>query len=375
MVCLLAGSVPLGEEGLYLSQPLHLAIIGLLPLLRVAERRKLGMPGGAFILLVAIAVPLISGGTDNERFVPEQIKMLMLVGGASALALYMTWERLYWIARWLPPLLCAIILVTWATGAWDYYGGGRFGVPLFGSPNSTAFVIMVNMALVCYVADLRGKIHLFDAALIALLSFTLLWTESDGGLVGVLFLAARYFRVPMKILVPASFLLLAVVVLVIFLFSIELPELLGSGRLFIWQTLIGNMLNSDAVHLIFGFGPGAIDLEPGFTASVRSAHSMFLEVTYSYGLLGLAAMSYAVIATGLRLARASLGPVQRRALEGLYVMLLAGAFVDAYFVTAQLVWFGSLALSFFALIGPAERRVLHRGGAPVRSAGSHGRRV
>lgn len=352
MLTLILGSISLGYDRTYLSQPLHVAIIGLFVMLRIVERRKFDIPAGAFILLLAVALPIISDGTATERFLPEQIKMLMLVGGAAALAPFISWIRVFWIARLFPSVLSAIVAVTWVTGAWDYYGEGRFGVPMFGSPNSTAFVIVIGITFACHIADLRRRFHLYDAALIAFLFVALVRTESDGGMASVLFLVVRYFRVPMKIIVPVAFALIGVAVLTIFLFSIELPELLGSGRLFIWQTLIGNLLNADVVRLLFGFGPGAVDLEPGFTASVLSAHSMFLEVTYSYGLCGLAAMSYAVIATGIRLNAAPLGPMQRRFLEGLYLAFLAGAFVDAYFVTAQLVWLGSLMLSCFALIAP-----------------------
>ncbi|MFM9829166.1 MAG: O-antigen ligase family protein [Sphingomonas sp.] len=342
---LVAGSIPLAASGLYLSQPLLIALIAYFCLLRLGESRALTMPFAALVCAVTIALPLISSGTDNDRFVPEQLKMLMLVVGVPVIGMYLRWSHVPLMARFVPPILCGIILVVVALGLGDYYGDERFGVPALGSPNTTAFVITISLAFACYNADLRGKVHLFDVAILAVLLGTLIATDSDGGKVSVLFLGLRYLRVPMRVLVPVALTVVAVVILMIVLLGIELPDLLGSGRLHIWRTLTYDLFHSGWIHLLLGFGPGAIDLEPGFTASIRSAHSMFIEVAYAYGLVGLVAMVYFTAMMGIRLDRAPLAAKPRRFLEGLYVAMLSGAFVDAYFVTAQLVWLGVLVLA------------------------------
>jgi len=67
----------------------------------------------------------------------------------------------------------------------------------------------------------------------------------------------------------------------------QLPELIGSGRVAIWKDLIDLLNSGTMLQLLFGYGVGGIELHPWFTSTVVSGHSMYIEILFSYGILGL----------------------------------------------------------------------------------------
>lgn len=340
--------ISLGGQGLYVEQPLHFGLIGLLAMLQLGNARTLALPRALLIIILLVVLPAIVQGVSNERFLPEELKMVSLFAGAFAISGFISWRQVKLLGEVLPPLLCAMLLVTAVTGTWDYYGDSRFGVPLLGSPNSAAFAIETVIVFRLFLASIRPQGRWVDALIIATLFGFLLWTDSDTGKVTVAVVVLRYLGVPMRILLPGLVAGVALAILSVFLFDIELPELLGSGRLYIWGVLVDTQLNGGVWNLLFGFGPGGIDLEPGFTLSVRSAHSMYLEIAYAYGLVGLSLTIYAVVRLGLAISGAALAPKARVFLEALFISTVVGCFTDAHFVTAQLVWLGSLVLGMLA---------------------------
>lgn len=361
LVCLLFGSIELSENGVYLSHVLLLLAGGMIILGMLARPAPLGTPYGIFLIVAVAALPLLpllGGKWLNPRFLPEQMKLLVLIFGASTLAIYVTWRRLRLLAIVMPITLCGLLFFTFFFGTWDYYGaGGRFGVPAFGSPNSTAFVITVNLALALYVASVSRALRIFALGISAVLLGFLIATSSDGGLVCGVLIVLRYLGVKIKTLFYlVAFAVVAGTFTALYMPNFEVPELIGSGRLYIWQYLLVDLFHSGPLNILFGMGPGAIDLRPSFTKSVVSAHSMYLEMLYSYGIVGFSIMVSAIAYLGSRLKRAHLTPQGRIFLEAIFLSLVAGSLVDTYLLTAQLIWLGALVIGFFGLISRTADR-------------------
>lgn len=364
LASLLIGSIKLSDTGLYLSHPLLLLTSGLILLGRLGSRKPFGVPFGALFMITITILPLfplLEGGSLNYRFLPEQMKMVFLIIGASTIAIYVTWRRLRALAIVMPPTLCIVLFFTLFSGAWDNYGvGHRYSVPAFGSPNSTAFVITVHLSMALYAASIskgnltsKGYLILSLGVSAILLGF-LAATSSDGGWVCGSLIILRFLGIRIRTL----FYLLAVGVVAgifaaLYMPHFELPELFGSGRLYIWRHLIIDLFHSGILHVLFGMGPGAIDMRPSFTQSVVSAHSMYLEVLYSYGVVGLTTMVAAVAYLGVGLKRAKLSPTGRTFLETMFLVLVTGALFDTYLLTAQLAWLGALVIGFFGLTNRA----------------------
>jgi hypothetical protein len=351
---LIIGSIKLTENGLYLSHILLAAMGGAILLFGMRSQSRVTMPLGIILFGATLLLPILAGVTDNQRFVSEQSKILLLIFGASTFGPFMTWDRLRALSFIVPFILSLVAMITWSAGLSDYYGdGGRFGIPLYGSPNTTAFMLVMAIALALYASAIsheKGQIASIGLALILILFLAL--TGSDGGILTGVVVLARYLGVRMRAIFFIFVALTAAILLTTAVYpTFEVPELVGSGRLFIWNYLITELFNSEFKQILFGMGPGAIDMDPWFTTQVVSAHSMYLEILYSYGLLGFFTLLAVLISVGIRLVNADLGPKERIYLEALYMALIAGAFVDTYVVTAQLVWFGALILGFFGLIG------------------------
>jgi hypothetical protein len=351
---LIFGSIKLTEDGLYLSHILLAAMCGLTLILGFKNQTKVMMPFGIVLFGAVFFLPILAGVMQNSRFLSEQSKMLLLIFGISVISNILLLKTLRLISIIIPIAVFLISSITWLGGLSDYYGdGGRFGIPLYGSPNTTAFVISVSIAMCFYMVLIgKWKMRLIYTCIAIMLSIFLVLTGSDGGILTGVVVLARYLGVRMRAIFFIFIALTAAILLTTAVYpTFEVPELVGSGRLFIWNYLITELFNSEFKHILFGMGPGAIDMDPWFTTQVVSAHSMYLEILYSYGLLGFFTLLAVLISVGIRLVNADLGPKERIYLEALYMALIAGAFVDTYVVTAQLVWFGALILGFFGLIG------------------------
>lgn len=352
---LAVGSFPLGND-IYLSQILLVALCGAVILLERGDRATKRLVG---VLLVSLAIgawTALAGAFDNPYFISETMKSLLLL--ASAIVLWGTvgWRDLAMIARISPLVVCVVLLTVLALGLGNYYGEeGRFGVPWWGSPNSTAFVVAITVALQLY--DIRRRWEALGPTanrpirclpqfiLLLILCAFVIFTGSSGGLLSLAIILLRFVGVRLRFIFGG----LLTVVIGVLVVGVELPELIGSGRPLIWQDLIEEFYHGGWGVWIVGFGPGAIDLTPWFTESVRSAHSMYIEVGYGFGLTGLIAMIVALVSYARVLAKAPLERTQRALLEAAFGALVAGFVVDTYLMTAQLTWFGALILACGAL--------------------------
>lgn len=357
MFCLAIGSYQNQLLGtFYFSQPALAGLTVILFGLHIFRRVQWRGLTPLFVLVVVLLLPIFAGGTQNDRFLPEQIKVVMLLAGAAALATVPSWHLLRWVAIAFPLGVLGLIAITYVQGTGYYYGDDRFGLPDFGSPNATSFVLIIALLLLAFRVKDRARWGLFDIAVGLFITYFLILTDSDGGKLSLALLVASFLglslRWLMRLVVIAGSLTVAIVLLDA---DIQIPTLLGSGRLVIWQILLERLFSGSFLYLLVGYGPGGIDLQVDFTASVRSAHSMFLEIFYAYGLVGLAALAIYIYKLHLRLVEMADTPAHVFFLQGLFVVLLAGAVVDAYFMTAQLTWLGAWVLAQFALV-PRTRR-------------------
>jgi O-antigen ligase len=126
-------------------------------------------------------------------------------------------------------------------------------------------------------------------------------------------------------------------------FNADNFELIGSGRLLIWYDLIVQWMSSPT-NILIGTGPGAINLEPGFTERVISAHSMYVETLFTFGVVGLILLLLYLIsvARAIRHALPYLPPAEGNLLLAMYALVAIGMTFDSYFLAAQLVWVGAL---------------------------------
>lgn len=355
LINLTLGSVALAE-GVYISQLLLLLVCGLAVFSLALKGRYAALAICVVLVLALGAHSVVVGASGNSRFLPELGKMVLLLSGAVIIATTVQWRDVRQLSRTVPALMCLILIPVWLSGLGDYYGDeGRFGVPWMGSPNNTGFVIAMGLALHFFhmreARQLRqGGVAARDGAMAVVLLGFLFATQSLGGILSASAIGLRFAGLRLGVIFWGFIGLLVCGVLVaVFVDGVEVPELLGSGRLIIWQTLLADMFEADPLHFLLGMGPGGIDLNLWFTASVQSAHSMYVEVFYAYGLAGLLAFVAVLIVMARRIRRSQLRRDAQALLEAIFVALVIGFMVDTYVMSAQLTWFGALLFSLAGL--------------------------
>jgi phosphatidylglycerophosphatase A len=359
---LIAGGMPLGG-GLYVSQFLLVALFVAVVLYQCGQGKFRKAIEALFTVLIFVIWVLLIGAQVNARFIPESSKLLLLICSAMVFSDFITWRQVRVVAATIPWLAVVILSCVLVIGVGDYFGygaEGRFGVPWWGSPNSSGFVIAIAIACALFSARLHwagcapGLYRIADQCarvlVLLMLGIFLVLTDSQGGLLcaGVVVLRFAGFRMRTIFGLLAGS-VMAVVLALWVVPSFELPELFGSGRLVIWTTLLNDLFGRGVSAWLFGVGPGAIDLSPGFTERVLSAHSMYVEVLYSFGLLGLLIMIVGIRACFRSLSSLSRSDPHRVFLDAVFGAVVVGFLVDTYLLGAQLTWFGGLLLSWIAL--------------------------
>jgi hypothetical protein len=352
LASILLGSISFGD-GLYLSQFFLVAFLAAILVSRGKGRMLAPLAWSALSIVVLYGLAYSVGGTNWDRFQPEFFKTALLVLSAIILWGELSWGDLKATSVLMPPAVLAVAIYVLVTGQGDYYGEeGRFGVPWWGSPNTTAFVICVGIALWLYdmqtrVTAMRNSadrglvLGLQGVVLLGMIGFVI-YTASSGGLLTLGVILARYVGIRLR----AIFLTVPFIIAAVWLAGIEIPELIGSGRPLIWETLLQNQYSAGVGHWLLGFGPGSIDLHPWFTAHVVSAHSMYIEVLYNWGFFALCGMVVALVRFGNLVKQAPLELPRRLFVEALFAGLVAGFFVDTYLLTAQMTWLGGFIFGF-----------------------------
>lgn len=368
VVCnLIFGGVSVGA-GIYVSQ---LALLGLcfIAVIRYCLALHYArLVGGVAVFAVALAWVFAANGQHNIRFIQEFLKLILLLVPGLLIAGLVKWKDVEAISRWAPGTLLLIMMAVYVLGLGDYYGNeGRFGVPWWGSPNNTGFLIAITIALLLYEIKSMGRGGLPLSRwsmrrwskwmqLILLVTF-LAATQSLGGLLTASVVGLRYLGVRVKLIMWGTLFSVFLFVLVVFyVHIIDIPVLLGSGRLIIWETVVSDLFKRGVFAWFIGCGPGGIDFTPWFTARVESGHSMYIEILYGYGLLGLCLFIFEICRTIHMLTIATMDESQRFLLEAIFCALVLSFFVDTYLMTAQFTWVGALLLGLRGLLSRPQAK-------------------
>lgn len=309
---------------------------------------------------------LIENSGGSGRFLPEFAKVFILALSFVILVDLKVESFFDSITLALPFFTGVLTLFTRLFGDWNTYDPllNRLGVPqLGGSPNSAAYVFAFCM-LMCHYQWGRQRTFAMRCALGAsflILVYGMLASQSRGGLLtylaGSLFLLKPRWRFAVIIalgivLVGGLFLSLTVSPeLARFNLLVDARDTGGTGRAIIWATLISNLLR-DPIRILWGNGPGAINFNLFGIYLIQSAHSAYVEVLYSYGLIGIILLG-AWLAMLRRIGNSPLHEPARRQMNMAIWFALISAFVmDADPVTAQILWFTPL---LSALVIPARQ--------------------
>lgn len=332
------------------------------------------------LLLILLAIVLwelaITGGS-NLRLAPELGKILVLLFSSLALVDLFPKEKSTLFLWAVPTLVAAQTLGAYLAGTWDYYDPvlHRFGVPSFGSPNTTAFVLAFSLLLLHHSwKHHRAAVNLWLIfAAYAILAVALVATQSRGGLliflVGLFLMSGRTLRI---VLLSAAGVGVAIVLLTSVGETVSRLNLImdlredgGTGRLFIWQQLVEGLLHNP-LWLIVGRGPGAInvDIEGSYSNAV-SSHSMIVEIFYSYGLIGVGVFVWILTRLWRRIVNEPAEPAFFILKRTLLLTLVVSFFLDSYPLTAQILWFSPF---LFAIIAIPQRH----GFSPFESPASFG---
>lgn len=366
-VCLL-GNYRLAD-GVYVSQLLLIGVAVTWAVIAILARTDLVPLVEVLFLIVALAAlgVLLHPG-QSPRLLEEFGKLTMVLVGAMALSRLPELSRDRLI-HWLPFLTAIGVLGSYFLGIWDYYDLvlHRFGVPMWGASNTTAYVLGIGLLAGHYVeACQRDRDEAFYRRLplylaMATMAVALVATYSRGGIIaygaGLLYLSRRR---------PAAILVVSILVLTFAFYSGWVVDLQrfdlitdfratgGSGRIAVWSRLL-QKLSSDPSAILFGFGPGSIGFRRG-ASIVESAHSMYIELVYQFGIVG----SLVLVIGFFRLGRirGAIDPSQawtdfRRALT---LHFLVGGLVDTYVGAAQLSWLVALQLGIIIASSAPEAK-------------------
>jgi len=90
---------------------------------------------------------LINHSYQQSRFYQEAAKYVLMIGSGILFSKCVSKQITIASEKLVPLTVMGIVLATQFLGLGDYYGNeGRFGVPIWGSPNSTGFIISLALA-------------------------------------------------------------------------------------------------------------------------------------------------------------------------------------------------------------------------------------
>lgn len=319
------------------------------------------------LLLVALATWVFAAGGLGLRVWPELSKVMFILLASFVLRDLLPEEGTGFVTLAVPILVASLVVLAFLQGTWDYYDPvlHRFGVSALGSPNTTAYVLSFCLLFLHYrfrlgLGQWERRVHY---AAFVILAAGLAGTQSRGGLLvyltGLFVLSGRRLRVVMlgATLATAGLMLFSGWAEEVSRLNvlIDIRETGGSSRLVIWRVLLDNLLKHPFA-LVVGMGPGAISLYTDMSETpILSAHSTFVEVVYSYGLLGLALLLYA-LSRLRRAVAATRGASNCYALKrGLFVGFVVSLLSDSYPLTAQILWFTPLLIALLLLPQARDR--------------------
>jgi O-antigen ligase len=311
------------------------------------------------------AVILGYSGQSAGRVVPELVKIVSVPLLAFVFVDMITDRATIVITRALPLIVSLVAVYFWFFGGFDYYDPvlRRFGIVSFGSPNTTAYVLAFTLLFTHHAlrTDAALPLRVLLRICWAWLLVALLATQSRGGVLiyvaGWFVLASARTRL---ILLASTAGAIAAMLLADWSqdFSrlnllLDLRDTGGTSRLEIWSRLLEHLSRSP-VRLLTGVGPGTIDYW-AYNSNIRSAHSTYVEVLYSFGLIGITCLLIALGWLAVRVYRSNGSLLQRRFQAALLAGLVTSFAFDSYPLTAQILWLTPLVLAIIYASGRESR--------------------
>ncbi len=299
------------------------------------------------MLIFSIGSYLVNGLT-NPRFLQEHLKLLLILIGSLAICNSMNWKIANILMSLLPIIIFIQALVVYLLDLGYYYGNSmNFGIPIFGGPNTTGFVLSLALCATMYniFDSKKSPIFRIYSVLLFLGLFLILYnTYSAAAFICSLFVFLRYFGLKLNYIFYISFFILLTSLFLIWSGSIVIPELFGTGRVFIWALLLSDFIFSSPINWIFGFGPGGVNIEPDFTKIVQSAHSTYIEVLYSYGLLGLSLLIWLINLVYKKIKKQFIPLNEKKLIDSIFLVVFLSFLFDTHILTAQVLWIGALII-------------------------------
>jgi hypothetical protein len=325
--------------------------------------------GKAWILFSFIAFTLWSFLIENSgasgRFLPEFAKVSLLALAFVILVDLKVESSFDSITLALPLCTSALTLFTRLFGDWNTYDPlrNRLGISQFGgSPNTAAYVIAFCM-LMCHYQWGRQRTFAMRCALAAsflILFYGMIASQSRGGLLtylaGALFLLKPRWRYAALVVFGIALIAGAVFTLTVspelarFNLLADARDTGGTGRAIIWAQLIGNLLR-DPIRILWGNGPGAINFNLFGIYPIQSGHSVYVEVLYSYGLIGIILLGLWLAMLRRNGSLPSHEPARKQINSAIWFAMVLAFALDSDPLTAQILWFTPL---LGALLIPAR---------------------
>ena len=338
-------------------------LLGWIILLWVISDLRYGGAKIGLALLVIISVTTLAAAgllwnTGKElRIYEEMGKILLLALGTLALK-DSSKKTFQCLTYWIPIGMAALAVVTYLSGTGNTYDPLRFNLYNIGSANSSAYAVVISLLMAHFSWDNEhSQLKKFTmTAVILVLLITLMATFSRGGLLqyiaGILAFTERK-----KIFLVALF--CATLGILVFVPNIaesfatvgmlwDLQSLQENARLGIWTSLIGD-LTTNPWNLLVGFGPGSIYVRAiNVFAPVQmqnSAHSLYIEIFYSFGIIGIALLLYWLWKTLRRIIHSTVTDSWKKLRLGIFSALAVGGLFDSYIFAAQLLWLSCIMLA------------------------------
>jgi hypothetical protein len=228
----------------------------------------------------------------GARVSTESFKILLLL--LTAIALF---GRVLLIRR---TLTVFAYLIAAGFAAYLYFSentlsyGGRLGLVLDqGDPDkqisANTLGLLANLGIIAAIAG-RKKIVLIT---LPIFFFVIYLSESRGAFLTLFFIAFTFFwfrgQKLLVALIAGSASLALASLDVSEMDVLRLTDETGSGRLLLFPLLIAD-LNNSPFNWAIGFGPGAINHEIYPGKHLLSAHSGYVEILYTFGLVGVLAL-------------------------------------------------------------------------------------
>jgi hypothetical protein len=326
----------------------------------INDLRNRGAKTGLALLVIILVTALGAAGllwnSSKELRVYEELgKVLLVILGT--LSLKELPERIYQsLVFWIPIGLAGMAALTFLSGNGNEYDLLRFSIPSMGSSNSTAYGLVIGLLMAHFswenTQNQLKKITIVTVGSVLLVA--LIATVSRGGLFQYLlgFLAftnrKKLFLFGIFFTILGVFLWVPNILELLTTFSrlIDFQELQGNARMGIWTSLVRELLASPW-HLMVGFGPGSIWVRQMnmVTHMQNSAHSLYVEIFYSFGMIGGSILLWWLWRTSQRILQSPASDSWRKLRFGLLITIVVGGLMDSYLFTAQLLWLSCLTLA------------------------------